>query len=44
VRLNILKFYTMQDYMVDYIVLIWELMNDVTVDDVDNLDIKENDL
>jgi hypothetical protein len=34
----------MQDYMVDYIVLIWELINDVTVDDVDNLDIKENDL
>jgi hypothetical protein len=34
----------MQDYVVDYIVLIWELMNDVTVDDVDNLDIKENDL
>jgi hypothetical protein len=34
----------MQDYVVDYIVLIWELMNDVTVDDVDNLDIKENAL
>jgi hypothetical protein len=37
VRLIILKFYTMQDYVTDDIVLIWQLVDDVTVDDVDTL-------
>jgi hypothetical protein len=35
VRLIILKFYTMQDYVVDDVVLIWPLVDDVAVDDVD---------
>jgi hypothetical protein len=39
-RLIILKFFNMQDYVADDVVLIWQLVNDVTVDDVDILHIK----
>jgi hypothetical protein len=38
-RLIILKFFNMQDYVADDVVLIWQLVNDVTVDDVDILHI-----
>jgi hypothetical protein len=40
VRLIILKFYTMQDYVVDDIMLIWQLVYDMTVDDVNILHVK----
>jgi hypothetical protein len=40
VRLIILKFYTIQDYVTDDAILIWQLMDDVTVDDVDILHVK----
>jgi hypothetical protein len=39
-RLIILKFFNMQDYVAEDVVLIWQLVNDVTVDDVDILHIK----
>jgi hypothetical protein len=37
VRLIILKFYTMQDYVADDVVLIWQLVDDMPVDDVNTL-------
>jgi hypothetical protein len=40
VRLIILKFYTMQDYVVHDIMLIWQLVYDMTVDDVNILHVK----
>jgi hypothetical protein len=40
VRLIILKFYTIQDYVTDDPILIWQLMDDVTIDDVDILHVK----
>jgi hypothetical protein len=36
-RLIILKFYTIQDYVPNDIKLIWQLMNNVTLDDVNTL-------
>jgi hypothetical protein len=36
----ILKFCTMQDFVTDNVVLIWQLVNDVAVDDVDTLHVK----
>jgi hypothetical protein len=33
-------FYTMQDYVTDDVVLIWQLVDDVVVDDVDTLHVK----
>jgi hypothetical protein len=40
-RLIILKFCTIQDYITDDVVLIWQLMNDVIVDDVNTFHIKK---
>jgi hypothetical protein len=40
VRLTILNVYTMQDYVADDVVLIWQLMNDMSVNDVDILYVK----
>jgi hypothetical protein len=40
VRLIILKFYTIQDYVTDDVVLICQLMDGVVVDDVNTLHIK----
>jgi hypothetical protein len=40
VRLIILKFYTIQDYVTDDVVLIYQLMDGVVVDDVNTLHIK----
>jgi hypothetical protein len=40
VRLTILNAYTMQDYVADDVVLIWQLMNDMSVNDVDILYVK----
>jgi hypothetical protein len=41
VKLIILKFCTTQDYIADDVVLIWQLIDDVIVDDVDTLDVKK---
>jgi hypothetical protein len=43
VRLIILKFCTMQDYVIDDVVVIRQLVYDMTVDDVDTLHIKRMD-
>jgi hypothetical protein len=40
VRLIILKFCIIQDYVTNDVVLIWQLVNDVVVDDVDTLHVK----
>jgi hypothetical protein len=40
VRLIILKLYIMQDYVADVVVLIWQLMDDVAVADMDTLHVK----
>jgi hypothetical protein len=41
VRLIILKFYTMQDYVGDDVVLIWQLIDNMAVGDVDTLYVKK---
>jgi hypothetical protein len=39
-EINHFKISTMQDYVVDDIVLIWQLVDNVVVDDVDILHVK----
>jgi hypothetical protein len=38
--LIIFKFYTMQNYVADDVVLIWQLVDDITIDYMDILHIK----